>query len=234
MTVEGTSQNRWAELNDPQAVEQMRMFSDSEYWELCSEFVHSMIDRLFSNSPDHLKEVIVQETLLRVHKYLAVFKRESNFTTWVLRIARNYAMDLHRQRKNREALEVYKDGAQQDSDSPEESDDNRYLFMATPRTPEELALLAERHREVCGWLQEYLQQHNKKERNRSILQLVLYDGYSYKEAAQKFGITEAVVGTVVRPAQEYLRSRIQQDTYGHLERSAQGRIQWSTSQRRLN
>jgi DNA-directed RNA polymerase specialized sigma24 family protein len=72
-----------------------------------------------------------------------------------------------------------------------------------------MALLMERHREVQAWLHEYLQQHANQARNERILQMVLYDGYSNKEAAQLLGISEAVVGTVVRPAREYLQQKLQ-------------------------
>jgi len=199
---ESKEQRKWNNLNATGVIEKMQRDGEAPYWALCSEFVWAMVARFFPRFPPHLRERIAQESLLRVHKNLASFQGGSNFTTWILQIIRNYACDLYRQRKNGEAREVYSD-----DDLPDEHPG--YISIVVSKTPEDMALLMERHREVQVWLHEYLQQHANQARNERIFQMVLYDGYSNKEAAQLLGISEAVVGTVVRPAREYLQQKLQ-------------------------
>lgn len=205
---EGKERNTWSDLNAVGVVEEMQRDGEVEHWKTCSELVRWMLDRHFPGLPPHLKEEITQDILLLVHKNLATFQGRSKFTTWLIQITRYRAIDVVRQRKNGQDREVYGDKL------PEaHEEETGGMLIATPKMPEELALVAERHREVQALLREFLQLHAKSRRNGRILQLVLYDGYSLEEVAEMLGISAPVVGQVVRAAREYLRQkRHTQDT----------------------
>lgn len=53
--------------------------------------------RITSNATD--AEDVVQETFLRAYRNLASFDERASFSTWIQRIAVNYALDLVRRRK---------------------------------------------------------------------------------------------------------------------------------------
>lgn len=200
---EGTPRYQWSELNDEAVIEAMLMNAESEHWHKCSAFIRYYIEQQFSNLWPHLKDDTIQEILTSVHKSLSAFRYQSNFTTWLVVIARNRAIDVLRQQTEITQRERYLD------DLPEghESDiENSISHVA--RTPEEIALTKERIREVIIAIEVFLQLHAKPERNRQILQMVLFDGYSYEEAAQALGVNAPVVGHVVRSARTYLDQKL--------------------------
>lgn len=53
---------------------------------------------------DALADDVAQETFIRVHRRLGTFRFRSRFTTWLLQIARNAAVDELRSRARRERL----------------------------------------------------------------------------------------------------------------------------------
>lgn len=53
---------------------------------------------------DDLAADVTQETFVRVHRHLAHFRYEARFSTWLLRIARNAAVDEQRRRAQRQRL----------------------------------------------------------------------------------------------------------------------------------
>ncbi len=60
---------------------------------------------LYTDSQDDAKDVL-QETFLRAYKSVRRFRGDSSFTTWLTRIAINLCLNLRRDRRNTEALEV--------------------------------------------------------------------------------------------------------------------------------
>lgn len=200
---EGKSRNQWFELDDTLVIEAMLSNNGSEHWERCREFVRNYIEKQFSNLASPLREEAVQATMLSVHKSLATFRYQSKFITWLSSIAYHRAIDLLRRQASIGQWEVH-------SDNPSEShEDNAGISTANiPRTPEEIVLTNELIQETLVEIEMFLQMHAKSERNRQILQMALYDGYSQEETARILGIPTPVVGYVVRSARDYLRKML--------------------------
>ena len=59
-----------------------------------TEFKSKLISVLYSITPnaDDIDD-IYQETLIRFHQHLNTYQAGTNFTAWIIRIARNAAMD---------------------------------------------------------------------------------------------------------------------------------------------
>ena len=200
---EGKSRNQWFEFDDTLVIEAMLSNNGSEHWERCREFVRHYLDRQFSNLASHLKEEAVQETLLSVHKSLATFRHQSKFITWLSSIAYHRAIDILRRQTSIGQWEVHPD------DPPESHEDNVESSTTNrPRTPEEIILTNERIQETFIEIEAFLQLHAKSERNRQILHMVLYDGYSQEETARLLGVPAPVVGYVVRSARDHLRKML--------------------------
>jgi RNA polymerase sigma-70 factor, ECF subfamily len=69
-----------------------------------SLYIYRLAFRMTGNSHD--AEEVVQEAFLRGYQKLSQFAGNSNFGTWVYRIAANYAIDRIRQRKVEEARQA--------------------------------------------------------------------------------------------------------------------------------
>ena len=201
--IEGKSDNQWFTLNNTLVIEVMLISTESEHWETCHAFIRCFIEKHFTNLLPHLKDEAVQETMLSVHKGLSSFRHQSKFTTWLASIAYNRAIDGLRKQKDTRQWEIY---AENLSESYEDGTQSSAINM--PRTPEEIVLTHERIRETFVALEEFLQMHSKRERNKQILQMVLFDGHDYEETAQALGINTPVVGHVVRSARDYLHQKL--------------------------
>jgi RNA polymerase sigma-70 factor (ECF subfamily) len=89
-----------AEVSDAVAVERTLSGERDAYRVLVerhSRSVYRLAYRMTGNPQD--AEEVVQESFLRAYQKLAQFAGQSNFGTWVYRIAANYAIDRLRQRK---------------------------------------------------------------------------------------------------------------------------------------
>lgn len=202
--------HKWSELNDMAVIEAMRMDNNSKHWNTCSDFIRYFIEKQFPNLLDHHKEEAVQETLLSVHRGLPAFHHRSKFTTWLSAIARNRAIDALRKQTDITQWEI-------PPDDTTESREKESASSTTPtaRTPEEIALAKERIREVFAAIEAFLQQHAHTERNRQILYMVLFEGYSYEEVAKKLGVHAPVIGYVVRSARDYVREALSHGPESH-------------------
>lgn len=201
---ESKPRNQWSELNDMTVIEAMLMNTDSEYWAMCRAFIQYFIEKQFSDLLPHLKEEVVQETMLSVHKGLSTFRYQSKHTTWLASIARNRAIDALRRQKDITQWETHpEDSSESLEGGPVSSVTN------TSRTPEEITLTRERIRETFAAIEVFLQMHANSERNRQILQMVLREGYSYEETAQKLGVPAPIIGYVVRSARNYLHQKLE-------------------------
>ncbi len=195
--------NQWSELNNMAVIEAMLMNNESEHWGKCREFIRYFIEKQFSSLLPHLKDEVVQETMLSVHKGLSTFRSKSKCTTWLASIARNRAIDALRRQTNITQWEIHPDGLLENhEDVPVSSTTN------PPRTPEEIALTHERMQETFAAIEVFLQMHANYERNRQILQMILLDGYGYEETAQTLGVPAPIVGYVARAARNYLRQEL--------------------------
>ncbi len=77
-----------------------------------SRNIYRLAFRMMGNRQD--AEEVVQESFLRGYQKLRQFAGNSNFGTWVYRIAANYAIDLLRQRKADDSRRAFSSSATQD------------------------------------------------------------------------------------------------------------------------
>lgn len=188
----------WFSLNEAAVIDEMLQDGSSKHWGACSDFIQYYLEKQFPNLLSQLRHEVVQDTLFSVYRSLPTFRRESQFTTWIVSIARHRAIDTLR-RWSESRVEVPMD----DFLETYESDFERPA-VSRLRTPEEEVLTHELMHETFARIEEFLQAHRKAERNRKILFLVLFDGLSQVETARKLGIPAPVVGAVVRAARAYL------------------------------
>jgi RNA polymerase sigma-70 factor (ECF subfamily) len=111
------------------------------YEELCRrhrEMVFRTVLRITHNRDD--SEEITQDSWMRAFTHLGTFDGRSAFSTWVTRIAINYALTMLRRRRTRRELSL---------DDPVDPDNRRVIEMLEPsRNPEERCLETERVRLV--------------------------------------------------------------------------------------
>ncbi len=95
----------WMEDSELAAIEQARAGSSDAFRTLVerhSRAVFRLAYRMTGNEQD--AEDTVQETFLRAYKQLARFDGRAKFSTWLMAIASNYALDLLRARRRRGEL----------------------------------------------------------------------------------------------------------------------------------
>jgi RNA polymerase sigma-70 factor (ECF subfamily) len=133
--------------------------------EAYSNSVYRLAYRMTGNTHD--AEEVVQEAFLRGYQKLRQFAGNSNFGTWIYRIAANYAIDRMRQRKGEDARQVPskrgEDGLESDpmsqamdpGPSPERLASSGQLAAKMKEalaalTPAERTAIVMRHWEGCG------------------------------------------------------------------------------------
>lgn len=103
-SIEGTETEA---ISDAVAVERT-LAGDRDAYRVLVEryglYLYRLAYRMTGNAHD--AEEVVQEALLRAYQKLSQFAGNSNFGTWVYRIAANYAIDRIRQRTVEEARQV--------------------------------------------------------------------------------------------------------------------------------
>jgi RNA polymerase sigma factor (sigma-70 family) len=195
-------EDRWPGPDDRLVVAVMLADTSSSHWNECLNFVEMIIK--LSNLPASSKEEAVQKAMMVVFRSLKEFRYECRFRTWLRIIVYTRVVDDHRYRARNQRLA-------HTHDPPEALEyvaDYSGLEITSPSsTPEEICLLQEALREVLAELQVYADAHRHPERDRFILQKVLLDGHSREDVARELGISAAMVGYVVRSAQQHLRDQ---------------------------
>jgi RNA polymerase sigma-70 factor, ECF subfamily len=125
---------------------------------------------------------VAQEAFVRVHQHLGEYKADAAFSTWVLRITSNLAIDvLRRERQGRRA-------ALEDVPEPALAEGSSGVLATTLGVdPQETVLrreLADRITEALAAL---------PEAHRTILVLREMEGLSYEELAERLGIPRGTV-----------------------------------------
>ncbi|HZH03379.1 MAG TPA: sigma-70 family RNA polymerase sigma factor [Myxococcaceae bacterium] len=127
---------------------------------------------------------VSQEAFIKVHKYLAHFKGDSSFYTWLYRITVNVCIDVLRKRKSSggEAVEFDETLQIDSADSHIGS-----LGSRLGTNPQKSAL----RRELAEKIQEALEQ--VPEKHRAILLLREVEGLSYEDLARTLEIPKGTV-----------------------------------------
>lgn len=90
---------------------------------------------------DALADDIAQETFIRVHRRLGTFRFRSRFTTWLLQIARNAAVDELRARSRRDRLALVSPAPAPPSAPDARAELRAALASLTPTVGEALVLV---------------------------------------------------------------------------------------------
>lgn len=138
-------------------------------------------DRLFNsvlrlvNDPEDARDV-VQEAFLSAYQALGSFKGDSQFFTWLYRIAVNTAITFRRKKKA--VVRLYADDDQSGLDPADEDEAGRPGFLLE---------MAEREQKVHEALNRLSSEH------RTVLVLKDMDGRKYEEMAEVLGVP---IGTI--------------------------------------
>src|SRR5689334_18093496 len=154
--------------------------------------VYTLAWRILRHQQD--AEDVTQQSFLSALQHLKDFRAESNFSTWLFRIATHAALKIIRKRKGLDTVSL------EEATTPNEDDDRipHPEFIADWRqSPEELVQQAE----VRRLLEQALEQLEEKHRLVFLLRDV--EGLSIKETAETLRLSEP--NTKVR----LLRARLQ-------------------------
>lgn len=193
---------RWPGSDDKLVVAEMLRDPASPHWRECRTFIERIIQE--SNLPADLKEETVQNTMLSVIKSLPNFRYECRFTTWLAKISHVRKIDALRAYTRDNHRLAFPD------DPSEETENETDIFQIYARqTIEDECVIRETLQEALIGIRGYIKSHAKPDRNRLILQKVLFEGYSTEDVAQILGIPVPVVSYVVRGAQHFLREKME-------------------------
>lgn len=142
-------------------------------------------------------EEIAQQTFLSVIEHLGQFREESQFRTWLLRIATNHALALLRKRTVRAGPSL-----NDDSDDGYHGIPHPEFIAAWRETPDEIAM----RKETRQHINEALARLNDKHRLVFVLRDI--EGLSTRETADILGITVETAKIRLLRARLMLRERL--------------------------
>ena len=140
-------------------------------------------------------EDILQEVFVRVWTRAELYDpRLGGPTPWLVRLARNCAIDRLRARRVREAV----NGPAFDESMPEPSASD-----AAIRTPEALVVDDERRGKVIDALASLTPEQ------RRLIEAAFFEGYTHSELAKRFGLPLGTVKTRIRTGMIAMRQRLE-------------------------
>ena len=150
--------------------------------------------------PDQLDliESAVQEAFLKAYRYLANFRFECSFYTWIYRIVTNLCLDhLRRRKSRREEQSVVVDSSGGEMDLLSNISDDR--SMANPERELERKLLGERIQEALSHL---------TPRERMVFELKHYQGLRLRTIGEMLNTTEETAKNTLFRATRKLRANL--------------------------
>jgi RNA polymerase sigma-70 factor (ECF subfamily) len=169
--------------------------------EAFSVLVRRYQDRLFNamvhyvNNAEDAQDV-VQEAFISAYKALERFKGESQFFTWLYRIARNHATDLKRKKRVTHSLEVH---LHEDAQPVDGSEATR---------PEGAVERSEEEALVRRALDQLSPEH------RQVLVLNLLEGLKYEEIAEALQVPIGTIRSRIHRAKAELREILEREELG--------------------
>ncbi len=198
--------NQWPGLNEKQAIDEMLENRDSVHWTKCSELMKGLVVRetgkYFPSFSANLVEEIWQNAMVSVITGLPDFRSESKLPTWLTKIAYTRTIDALRCRKRN----IQTNAPLTDLIEGEETEVVTYE-PAVSGTLEEMCITREGLREVLVEISAYIDSHAKPERNRKIVQRVIFEGQTLEEAAKEAEVSSAVASYVIRTLQRHLQEK---------------------------
>ncbi|MGA2030928.1 MAG: sigma-70 family RNA polymerase sigma factor [Thermoguttaceae bacterium] len=145
-------------------------------------------------------EEVVQQTFLSVIEHLEEFREESQFSTWLMRIATNHALALLRKRNRRRTVPLLQSRPDADDD-PRRTPPAEFIAQG-PKGPEQIAAQRETRRLLARALDEL------DEKYRLVFLLRDVEGLSTAETAQALRISTSNVKVRLLRARLMLRERL--------------------------
>jgi RNA polymerase sigma factor (sigma-70 family) len=189
--------------DDKIVVEEMLRDRTSGQWHECYILVMRRVQVQAHNISDARRDDIVQDAMIRIHKYLPTFQFQCAFKTWVFNIVRSCIIDAYRKSIRTEQNMI----PLSDSHDDLELEADRSTINVPGAVEDECITRDELHKAFAALL-EYVSLHSNPTRNRKILHMVLFENRSLEETAQAAGCSAPVVGYVVRSAQRYVREKL--------------------------
>ncbi len=156
------------------------------------KMVYNTALKLLGNEEE--AECVLQETFLKVFKAISSFKGESSLSTWIYRIATNFALMHLRSRKKQSNIDI--------SDEQINPD----LLQSFNRTVNENPLRAAMNQELNEAMKEAIEQLAPKFRTVFVLKDI--DGYSLKEIADMLEMSLPAVKSNLHRARLSLRNQL--------------------------
>jgi RNA polymerase sigma-70 factor (ECF subfamily) len=170
----------------------------AEFYDRHSRLAYSVIMRILRNPPD--AEEVLQETFVRVWSRADTYDALlGSPAAWVIRIARNRAIDLLRARRARADIAVER-AAHAGDDAP------RSVEPSTGDTPE----TALEGRTMAAVVRTALAILTPTQ--RELIEAAFFEGYTHAELADRFGVPLGTVKTRIRTGLAALRGRLEQVT----------------------
>lgn len=154
-----------------------------------------VIMRILRNRTD--AEEVLQEVFLRVWTRAEMYdERAGAPAPWLVRLARNRAIDILRSRRARGLVAPVADVHDSSAVAP----------ATSSATPELVAANAERRETLNAALA------GLPEEQRALVAAAFFQGYTHSELAQRFGLPLGTVKTRIRTAMMAMRQRLEQTT----------------------
>jgi len=190
----------WPGADERVVVDEMTRDRQSKHWEECCKFVARRVYAKARNIPKDLQEEVAQEVMYRVAKHLAGFGFRCALKTWLNLLVEHCTIDVHRQLQKRGGF-VSLDETLSELDGEGE-------ICATSQGTENIAVAKEELRIAITLLLEYANAHSHPDRDKQIIQLVIFEAHNYAETALLVDCNPPVVGYVIREAKRYVRENM--------------------------
>ena len=145
--------------------------------------VYSIAYGFLRNQEDALD--VVQESFIKVHRYLHNFDGNSSFYTWLYRIVSNLCIDHIRKNRRHKELE-FDDGLRHDGGA-EEGEASAFVPPSSLGDPANLL----QRREILEAVQDGLQHLSDK--HRAVIIMRELQGMSYEEMAREMGCSKGTI-----------------------------------------
>jgi RNA polymerase sigma-70 factor (ECF subfamily) len=169
----------------------------AEFYDRHSRLAYSVIMRILGSPSD--AEEVLQETFVRVWSRADTYDALLGSPgTWLMRIARNRAIDRLRARRLRANVAI---------ELAVHADENaRRSELVAPDTPETVL----ENRAMAGAVRTALAALTPAQ--RALIEAAFFEGYTHSELATRFGMPMGTVKTRIRSGLAAIRGRLEQST----------------------
>jgi RNA polymerase sigma-70 factor (ECF subfamily) len=195
----GMATEAWGRATEDELIREAQRGSRAAFEALVRQYDQPVLRlalRLTGSEQD--AQDIHQEAFLKAYRYLANFRFECSFYTWIYRIVTNLCLDhLRRRKSRREEQSVVVDSSGGEMDLLSNVSDDR--SMANPDRELERKLLGDRIQEALGHL---------TPRERMVFELKHYQGLRLRTIGEMLNTTEETAKNTLFRATRKLRTNL--------------------------